>query len=117
MSLSGSNSTVERAFSLLTLLLSDRRLKLGHKTVEDLMLININNKLWTPKEKEEIVLKTAEKFENAKQRVRTFDKMPEKHLVIEMNTEKNKEDEDYSTDSETSETDSESSEGFSDYED
>ena len=37
--ISGSNSTVERAFSLLTLMPSDRRLSSSHKLVEDLMLI------------------------------------------------------------------------------
>ena len=41
--LSGSNSTVERAFSFFTLLLSDRRLSLHHETMEDLMLIKCNN--------------------------------------------------------------------------
>eukprot|EP00795_Rhopilema_esculentum_P011494 gene11494-21711_t len=42
--LSGSNSTVERAFSVLTSMLSDRRLSLHHETMEDLMLIKCNNK-------------------------------------------------------------------------
>ncbi|XP_057295467.1 zinc finger protein 862-like [Hydractinia symbiolongicarpus] len=52
--LSASNSTVERAFSLLTLLLSNRRLTMSHVTMENLLCINLNNKIWTEKEREEI---------------------------------------------------------------
>lgn len=52
--LSAVNSTVERAFSLLTLLLSDRRLSTIHVTMENLLCINLNNKILTEKEKEDI---------------------------------------------------------------
>ena len=54
-SISGSNSSAERAFSILTCLLSDRRLKMKHQTIEDLLLIKCNNKIWDEKEKEEII--------------------------------------------------------------
>ena len=54
-SLSTSNSMVERAFSLLTLLLSDKRLSLMHETIESLMKINLSDKIWTEKEKNEIL--------------------------------------------------------------
>lgn len=84
ISLAGSNSTVERAFSLLTLLLFDRRLRLAHNTIENLLLININDNLWTPSEREEIITGAAQKYETSKRRVRTFDKAPEEHLVIEV---------------------------------
>ena len=47
------------------------------------MIININDKLWTPTEREKIVVKAAQKYEDTKKRVRTFNKPPEKHLVIE----------------------------------
>ena len=53
--LSGSNSKVERAFSVLTLLLSDRRHSLHHETMEDLMLIKCNNKNWGCQEREDII--------------------------------------------------------------
>ena len=53
--LSGSNSTLERAFSLLTLLLSDKRLSMSHKTMEDVILININDKLWSDVERNDII--------------------------------------------------------------
>ena len=54
-SLSTSNSMVERAFSLLTLLLSDKQLLLKHETIESLMKINLSDKIWTEKEKNEIL--------------------------------------------------------------
>ena len=47
------------------------------------MIININDKLWTPTEREEILVKASQKYEDAKGRVRTFNKPPEQHLVIE----------------------------------
>ena len=60
LSLSGSNSTVERAFSLLTLLLTDRRLSMSHNTMEDMIIININDKLWSSAEREDILRTAAE---------------------------------------------------------
>ena len=54
-SLSASNSMVEKAFSLFTLLLSNKRLSLKHETIESLMKINLSDKIWTEKEKNEIV--------------------------------------------------------------
>ena len=50
-----SNSMVEKAFSLLTLLLSDKRLWLKHETIESLMKINLSDKIWTEKGKNEIL--------------------------------------------------------------
>ena len=60
--LSGSNSTVERAFSLLTLLLSDKRLSMSHKTMKDVILININDKLRSDVERNDIIKMAAEKY-------------------------------------------------------
>lgn len=59
--LSGSNSSVERAFSLLTLLLSNRRLKMKHDTINDLVIIKGNDPCWTDNEKREL-LKRAEEI-------------------------------------------------------
>ena len=42
--LSASNSSVERVFSLLTLLLSDKRLSMEYSTMQKLMIINLNDK-------------------------------------------------------------------------
>ena len=52
--LATSSSMVERAFSLLTLLLSDKRLSLKHKTMESFTKINLSDKIWTEKEKNKI---------------------------------------------------------------
>ena len=62
LSLSSSNSSAERAFSLLPLLLSNRRLCMNYDTFQNLMLININNKLWTPKEKKGIIENACQMF-------------------------------------------------------
>ena len=55
MVLSASNSTVERAFSILTAMLSDKRLLLKHTSLQDLMIIKINDKIWSVAEREEIL--------------------------------------------------------------
>ena len=69
------------------------------------MLININDKLWTPTVRKDIIKKAAEKYEAAKRRVRTFDKTPEKCLVIDIEDGVGS-DSDDDTDNEESESDS-----------
>ena len=93
MCLSGSNSTVERAFSLLTLMLTDRRLSLAHNTIENILIINANDKLWTPLERESIIKSAAEKYENAKRRVRKLadDPNPSQAKVPRIEIEDNEE--------------------------
>ena len=54
VSLSSSNSSVKQAFRLLTLMLSNKRLRMKH-TLQDIMSININGKLRTPQEREELI--------------------------------------------------------------
>ena len=54
ISMSGSNSTVERAFSVLSSILSDRRLSLAHKVMNNIMLIKANDKNWSQDERAEI---------------------------------------------------------------
>ena len=61
-SMSASNSMVERAFSLLTLLLSNKRLSLKHETIKSLMKINLSDKIWTEKEKNEIFERAADVY-------------------------------------------------------
>ena len=60
--ISGSNSEVERAFSILTMLLSDRRLSLDHQTMEDLMVIKVNDHAWSPQERREILESTVARY-------------------------------------------------------
>ncbi|CAB3995543.1 zinc finger 862-like [Paramuricea clavata] len=53
--ISGSNSTVERTFSVLTNILSDKRLSMRHSTLDDSLIVYGNDSLWSVKEKEEII--------------------------------------------------------------
>ena len=55
ISLSGSNSSVERAFSTLTNILSDKRMSSKHATLENLLPVKLNDKVWNDVEREEII--------------------------------------------------------------
>ena len=55
LSISGSNSTVERAFSTLTQIITDHHISLKHKFIEDIMIIKCNDANRTEKEKEDII--------------------------------------------------------------
>ncbi len=48
--ISGSNSTVERAFSTLTNILTEKRLSMKHKRLEQILIISSNEKNWTVQE-------------------------------------------------------------------
>ena len=50
-----SNSTVEAGFSFLSAMLSDIRLSLRHDTMEDLLIIKANDRLWTATERDAII--------------------------------------------------------------
>ena len=62
MSISSSNATVERGFSDLTNILTDRRLCLNHKSMRMMLLIKINNYSWNEIEKEEIIKKATDVY-------------------------------------------------------
>ena len=51
ITIAGSNSAIERVFCVLILLLNDRRLCMTHETMENLMIVKGNDKVWTEKEK------------------------------------------------------------------
>ena len=53
--ISGSNSSVERSFSILTLVLSDHCLGMSHDMMEKCMIITSNDKHWTKQEKEMLI--------------------------------------------------------------
>jgi hypothetical protein len=72
-SLSGSNSSVERAFSILTVMLTDRRLKSSHALLEMRMLIKINDKNWSKIEREEILKRPLDIYMSKKRRKRKLD--------------------------------------------
>ena len=52
LSILGSNSKAEKTFSTVTNILSDKRLSMNHKTLEDCLVIFGNNSLWKKHEKE-----------------------------------------------------------------
>ena len=56
VSLSASNSTVEKAFNLSKLRLLDKRLSLKHETIKNLIKIKLSDKIWTEKEKNIILV-------------------------------------------------------------
>ena len=62
ISLSASNSTAERAFNILSLLLSDRRLSMKYSTIEKLLLLNVNDKNWCDVEREELIEQAVEMY-------------------------------------------------------
>ena len=62
LSISGSNSQVERTFSTVTNILSDKRLFMNQNTLEDCLVILGNNSLWKKHEKEEIIRASRELY-------------------------------------------------------
>ena len=69
---SGSNSTVERSFNVLRNMLPDKRLSLHHDTMNMLLQIHLNDKLWTNKEREDILLRALAIYEE-KRRCKQLD--------------------------------------------
>ena len=65
--LAGSNSAVERGFSMLTNILTNRHLKMSHSTLENLILIRCNDSIWLDYERNEIIQPAAD-IHFAKQR-------------------------------------------------
>ena len=62
MCFSSSSSSVERAFNLLTMLLKDQRLTTSHNTLNAILNIKINDKVFTESEKNEILLAAVKSF-------------------------------------------------------
>ena len=54
LSMSGSNSSVERTFSFVTNILFDKRLSMSHDTLENSVIVSGKNSIWSEKEREEI---------------------------------------------------------------
>ena len=60
--ISGSNSSVERSFSILTQILSDQRLSVSHETMENIMLIAGNKGNWTDNERDKHIDRAVELY-------------------------------------------------------
>ena len=89
MSCFGSNSSVERSFSTLTLVLSDQRLGLSHRNMENVLILKGNNKNWSERERNKMVEAAVASYLQ-KRRKRKF--APERQEMnseseIEMNSE------------------------------
>ena len=61
MCMSSSNSSIERSFSVLTTILTDRRLSMNHDTMEECILITGTDSIWSNQEREEILLSSVHK--------------------------------------------------------
>ena len=53
--ISASNSTVEWAFSIVSLILSDCRLSMSHKMMERCIMISVNDSNWSKSEREQLI--------------------------------------------------------------
>ena len=62
ITISGSNSSVERAFSMLRRMLSDQRLSTSHKTLNMRMSIKMNDALWSKQERGMVMERALEIF-------------------------------------------------------
>ncbi|XP_065665100.1 zinc finger protein 862-like [Hydra vulgaris] len=62
MCIAGSNSAVERVFSILTVILTDRRLKMNHSTMEDSIIIAGNDTNFTQQERDDILSRAVDIF-------------------------------------------------------
>ena len=78
--ISGSNSTVERAFSTLTQIITDRRVHLKHDVIENIMLIKGNDCNWSSKERDDLISRARE-FYCSKQRQRNREPAAKKKKV------------------------------------
>ena len=71
VSISGSNSSVERTFSFVTNILSDKRLSMSHDTLENSVIVSGNDSIWSEKEREEIIDRALEIY-LSKRRITTL---------------------------------------------
>ena len=101
MCMSSSNSSVERVFSILTILLSDRRLKMNHSTMEDCIIISGNDALWSDKERGDIVKAAVEKY-LMKRRVKRMAKDKPTPIEVESSAEEDESDDSSSSSDEES---------------
>lgn len=62
MCLSSSNSPAERAFNLLTIIISDCRLSMSHEAMEEYMIASENSNARTEQEKEDILKSATKQF-------------------------------------------------------
>ena len=59
----------ERGFSILTGMMSDRRLSLKHETLEDLLMVKVNHGNWTEQERNEILQRALDSYMSTRRKV------------------------------------------------
>ena len=79
--LSSSNSAVERGFSILTMMLSDRRLKTLHDLMNFRIAFKINDRNWSEKERSVILRRALEIYVRKGRRKRKTDEASSNHTV------------------------------------
>ena len=94
--ISASNSTVEKIFSTLTSLLSDRHPTMKHSTMEDCLVIAGNSSARSEREKDEILYGAVKKYTKKKKSKKSFHHQAAKFLDLFESSE-----ESLSTDSDT----------------
>ena len=108
ISVSGSNSTVERAFSTLTNILTDKRLSMKHKRMEQILIISSNDKNWTIQERNEIIERAVDIYLQKRRKAIVAEPPSKKSCLQVTKSSENNDEDDFETDSE-SETENESS--------
>ena len=86
LSISRSNSTAEQAFSTLTQIITDCRISMKHKPIEDIMIIKCNDANWTEKENEDIIKQAREIYCEKRRRKRLDGETPIKKRKTGHNT-------------------------------
>ena len=76
LSISRSNSSVKRVFSTPTQIITDCRISLKYKSIEDIMIIKCNDVNWTEKEEEDIIEQAQEIYCEKRQRKRLDGETP-----------------------------------------
>ena len=66
------NSSVERTFSFVTNILSDKRLSISHDTLENSVIVSGNNSIWSEKEREEMIDRALEIYRQQMQNHHNF---------------------------------------------
>ena len=104
ITLSGSNSSVERSFSLLTSVLTDRRLKMTHKTLQMLIRIKCNDSVWSEEERNALIERATD-LHMAARRKKKIDESPTKRMRLsEAESSSDESDFEDETDNETSDS-------------
>ena len=63
-------------------MLSDKRLSMKHKTMEQLLMISVNDKIWTKEERESIILNAVDTYMTKRRTVRMHDPQNDHRMDI-----------------------------------